>query len=524
MIRIVARVAVALQHAHDRGVIHRDVKPSNVLLTPEGRVLLFDFGLATGPQDGPRLTRTGLRPGSMAYMPPEQLDSNADQIDARSDVYALGVTLYEALTLRLPFSDADGEVLADAIRNGRALPPRQSNPALSRDGETVCAAAMDRERARRYASAPALADDLQNVLELTSATLERQARLLSVRGDVTVALAEAVELEERVLAALPDDRAAISALVLLLHSRAIAQVSLQRIAEARASFERGIELNEQVLERTPEDRRAELAIGAMTLGLASALEAGGHSQEAMRARASAVDRLQQLVTSYPTDVETRRLLTHALTHHGVWLGNHGQLQLAIDELARAVAAGEATLELTQSEEDISQLGTTWNHYGDVMSQADRHDEAIEALQQSIDLCTEAMAAMPEVVEIRRVLRTSFELCGQSQLAVRDAVAARETVEDMVEVLGDDGEAAWSGAKLLASCLPLVSAEEHEGRGDDDSDEAAARAVAIAARAVELLQAARDRGVADDQAIASSGALAPLRARPEYAVFQRGGAP
>ncbi|MCB9897462.1 MAG: protein kinase [Planctomycetes bacterium] len=179
-LRIAARVATALQHAHERGVLHRDVKPSNILVTPDGRVLLFDFGLASS--DGSqRITRTGLRLGSVAYMPPEQLDGRADEIDERSDVYALGVSLYELLTLRLPFAQADGEALASAIRAGRPRAPREHNAAVTRDGETVLLTAMDSDRARRYASAAAFADDLGNVLELRPVAARRPGVALRAR-------------------------------------------------------------------------------------------------------------------------------------------------------------------------------------------------------------------------------------------------------------------------------------------------------------------------------------------------------
>ncbi len=159
---VVRRAAEAVAHAHGRGVLHRDVKPSNVLLAADGRVLLFDFGLATSA-DAARLTESGTRVGSLAYMAPEQLDGSADE---RSDVYGLGITLYELLTLELPFAAQGGEALAAAVRQGAVIRPRRRDRALPADLETVVLAGLERDPRRRYASAEEFAADLARVLEL----------------------------------------------------------------------------------------------------------------------------------------------------------------------------------------------------------------------------------------------------------------------------------------------------------------------------------------------------------------------
>jgi hypothetical protein len=163
-LRIVRAAADALQHAHERGVLHRDVKPSNLILAPDGRVVLVDFGLAS-LADANALTRTGAQLGSLPYMSPEQVDGRADDIGPVSDVYALGVTLYELLTLRVPYAADSSERLRRQILEARPLPPRAHNAGLGVDAETVCMCAMDADPRRRYASAAALAQDVGNVLE-----------------------------------------------------------------------------------------------------------------------------------------------------------------------------------------------------------------------------------------------------------------------------------------------------------------------------------------------------------------------
>ncbi len=162
--RIARVVAEGLEHAHQRGVLHRDVKPSNVMLAADGRVLLVDFGLAARA-GADRLTRTGSQLGSLPYMAPEQVGGRADEIGVRTDVYGLGVSLYEMLALRLPYEGPSMHELLRQISDGEAVPVRRWNARVSRDLETVVATAMDPLSAQRYATTEALAHDLRNVVE-----------------------------------------------------------------------------------------------------------------------------------------------------------------------------------------------------------------------------------------------------------------------------------------------------------------------------------------------------------------------
>lgn len=161
------QIAQALAHAHERGVLHRDVKPSNIVIGLDGAARLIDFGLATQSEnDGARLTASGATLGSLLYMSPEQLRGESRSASPRSDVYALGVTLYELLSLQAPFRDTSFIDLREAILVGRVDALRARNRAVSRDLETVCSKAMESAPARRYASAEAFARDLNHVLEL----------------------------------------------------------------------------------------------------------------------------------------------------------------------------------------------------------------------------------------------------------------------------------------------------------------------------------------------------------------------
>lgn len=176
--RVMLRAAEAVAHAHERGVLHRDLKPSNLMLTRSGRVLLFDFGLATA-EGSHQITRSGIRLGSLAYMSPEQVDGDASSLDERSDIWSLGVSLYEMLTL--PFRGESGDAIASAIRICQPTPPRRLNPAIPEDLETVVLTALDRDPTRRYPTAKALADDLTNVLELRPIQARRPGTWLRAR-------------------------------------------------------------------------------------------------------------------------------------------------------------------------------------------------------------------------------------------------------------------------------------------------------------------------------------------------------
>jgi formylglycine-generating enzyme required for sulfatase activity len=161
--RWIAEAAEALQALHGAGVLHRDVKPENLLLDEQGRVRLADFGLAR-LRGGPGVSRTGDLCGSPHTMSPEQAAGRLGELDPRSDVFSLGATLYEALTLVRPFDgDTAAEVLA-AVRRADPLAPRRVRRRVPRDLERVALMALRREPARRYATAAALGADLRRFL------------------------------------------------------------------------------------------------------------------------------------------------------------------------------------------------------------------------------------------------------------------------------------------------------------------------------------------------------------------------
>jgi len=178
--RLAHQVAEALAHAHGRGVLHRDVKPSNIMITPDGRALLLDFGLAHTEGAG-QLTRTGSLLGSLPYMPPEMLRGDARTVDQRGDIYSLAVVLYEVLTLRVPYFAECTETTRQRIVLGQPETVRARNRSVPWDAETICLSAMEADSGRRYATAAALARDLESFLARRPIEARRPGPLLRVR-------------------------------------------------------------------------------------------------------------------------------------------------------------------------------------------------------------------------------------------------------------------------------------------------------------------------------------------------------
>ena len=304
---VVAKVARALQHAHERNIVHRDVKPSNIMLADDGRVLLIDFGLAQ-VEGAETLTRGGVQPGSLSYMSPEQVRGEA--VDHRTDIWSLGVTLYELLSLRPPFrGDSAGEMRQQIL--AAAPPPLwRVLPKVRWEIATIVATALAPEPVRRYQTARAFAEDLEAALQRRPIAARRPHAALRLRrfAQRHQVLATAAGLGLLLVTALPT--------ALLLQARTANAAISQKAATAQAtvSFLQG-------LFREVEPERAR---GAM-----------------MPARAILDRGVQRVRTELADQPAVRAALLETLSSVYLDLGLFREAELLLDELQPLRDAGFA---------------------------------------------------------------------------------------------------------------------------------------------------------------------------------------
>jgi serine/threonine protein kinase/formylglycine-generating enzyme required for sulfatase activity len=329
--RIVAAAAAAIEHAHLNGIVHRDLKPSNLVLErASGRVIVVDFGIARDERFG-QMTRTGQTPGTPAYMSPEQISARSTAVDHRTDVYSLGVVLYELLTLSRPHEAATTAELFDRIRSRDPMPVRTRNPRVARDIETICEKALEKRPGDRYPSAAALAADLRSFLRHESiaarppSLLDRCVRRLRRHRVAVVAVGAAALLAfggvEYGRRASSTERLAVRLAAFdALGQRAAAGIDSMSVDDRRALVEI-VGALEATLDELPEDAvsrlssaRAEIDAwrarvkGECERALVEVDAPGGDPAAKEWKRGRALMTLQTLALLFPQDEEVERAL------------------------------------------------------------------------------------------------------------------------------------------------------------------------------------------------------------------------
>jgi len=176
-VRIITQAASGVEHAHEIGILHRDIKPSNMILDRRGNVKVMDFGLARMTDEGSRLTQSGTLMGTLEYMSPEQC--RGEELDFRTDIYSLGVVLYEMLTGKTPFDAPNEAALVYKIVHDEPTEAKKINPTIPDDLNAIVSRAMAKDRDERYAGISEFLKELREAASLTSSlSIEEKNRPL----------------------------------------------------------------------------------------------------------------------------------------------------------------------------------------------------------------------------------------------------------------------------------------------------------------------------------------------------------
>jgi len=448
---IVRQVADALAHAHERGVVHRDVKPSNVIVDGRGRATLIDFGLAR-MADAATLTREGTHVGSLPYMPPEQITGEAEA-DARSDVYALGVTLYELLTLRRPFDSRSFEELRRLVVQGDPAPPSRVEPAVHGDTDAVCLRALERDPRRRYGDMAAFSSDLDRIAS-------RERPVARRPGPLRRAARWARRSPARAIAA--------SALLLgPVGWAVVAQWALQRSDAALAIEERA---------REDGDRQLATVLGAMR-GLFTDLaeeelaDAPGMQQARLQATERALGVLERLREERPDDpdvtlelYEVLRARASALSEARRYPESIALYDRATAEVDRLIEQQGRTHELRRKRADVRERREALALRGS--STPDQIVPYREAVAELDDIALDGgFAERRCAAEARLILIDLLHGAGASEEALEEA-RALYAATSTPQLEDPDSTSAWTPIFAAKALGTLARTEQRAGVESD----------------------------------------------------------
>ncbi|MGA2030743.1 MAG: serine/threonine-protein kinase [Thermoguttaceae bacterium] len=451
--RSVARLGVqaadALHAAHEHGVVHRDIKPSNLLLDSDGKLWVTDFGLARCQTDA-ALTRTGDLVGTLRYMSPEQATGRSALVDQRTDVYSLGVTLYELLALQPAFVGDDGPALLRQIELQEPRPLRHWQPKIPADLETVVLKAMSKRREERYTTAREFADDLTRVLEgkptvaRPPTMVERLGKwarrhtrmvataaavcLLAVVGmaaSMLLITREKIKTEQNYTLAQKHFREAQEA-VDCLGTRLAERLADVPGAESvrRDLLQETLRYYRGFVDQAKENRvlRADLALTYNKIGTLTAEI--GSTDEAVEAQQSAARLFEQLAADNPREPDYRRRLAVSQNNLALVLSRSGRTEPARRAYDDAIRVQEELSAASpECQQYLDDLALSYNNLGLLQDETGDPSHAEGSFREAIRLQQRLLDLGPDDPEHLRKLAASLNNLGALRVNVRPQQAA-----------------------------------------------------------------------------------------------------
>ncbi len=469
-------VCNAIEYAHKRRVLHRDLKPGNIMLGQYGETLVVDWGLAKplGQAEpaalsaterpllppsgsGSLATQMGSTLGTPAFMSPEQAEGRLDLLGPASDIYSLGATLYNLLTGKQPFEERDVVLLLEKVRRGELVPPRQKNPRVPAPLDAICRKAMALRPEDRYASARALAQDIEHWLadepvsvyrEPLSARLARWGRrhrtqLAAVAGLLITAVValtistlliwrEQARTEAQRRQADANFQTALRAVNDMLTEVAQEQLAAEPRMEAKrlALLTQARNYYVQFLDQKSDDPALREATGQAHRRLGDIARLLGKYDEARTAYTQANNLFEELLRERPADADLRRQLAESSTYLG-------EVERLTSHPRDAAAAYEQAQKLAQALADEfpdrpgyrKELARTCYNLGILYKDTSRPKEAERALDRSIDLLKPLADAHPREPDYTQHLARAYLNLGPVLRAAGRLAAAEQAYQE-----------------------------------------------------------------------------------------------
>jgi serine/threonine protein kinase/predicted negative regulator of RcsB-dependent stress response len=436
--RLGEQAARALDHAHQNGIVHRDVKPGNLMVDAAGKLWVTDFGLARMDSES-GVTLSGDLLGTLAYMSPEQALAQRTVVDHRTDIYSLGATLYELLTLRPPYSGKDRQELLKRIAFDEPRRPRQFNRLIPPDLETIVNKAMEKDAVDRYKSAVDLADDLRRFLEdlpivarrvslgvLARKWLRRHTALVAALVAVvflvvagltvsTVLIGRQKVLVERQrdLVSRQSVRAeqnlqlALAALEQTLAESVVGDLIVEPVDAKRAELERrGIKFYEEFANKNGLDPSTWPAYRLLVF---NQRRNQAYSQEAENPQAAevaytdSIAQATQLVTATHGEPKNQARLIHCIDDYGSFLGERGRREEALRQSMEAGRLADSLIEQYPDFPTNPYLQGTILYNRSKLYEADKPADARRCCREALVFLEKAFAAEPNEIRVVYVL-------------------------------------------------------------------------------------------------------------------------